>query len=397
MSVELLSPAGNFEKLKYAVRYGADAVYLAGTGYGLRAKAGNFGMDDLGEALSFLHSQGKKGYVTVNAYLRNAEFDGLREYLYNLESVRPDAMIVSDPGVFKVIRDMKLKTPVHISTQSNVTNLAAVDFWAELGAERVILARELSAEEIAYICKNAKAEIEVFVHGAMCISMSGRCLISNYMTGRDANAGMCTHPCRWKYSLVEETRPGEYFPVVEDERGTYFYNSKDLCLIEYIGELVKAGVKSIKIEGRMKSVMYVALVTGAYRQALDWAMADPDSYEAREEWVRMLKSVTHRSYTAGFYKGDTDSSSMNYANANYIQESEFLGSVENGEMLAKNKFLAGEELEFVTPFLEVLPYKVTNLTDEQGAPVEGTRPNYRYSMELPDELPDGSILRRWKV
>lgn len=394
MSVELLSPAGNFEKLKYAVRYGADAVYLAGTGYGLRAKAGNFGMKDLEEALMFLHTQGKKGYVTVNAYLHNHEFEGLKEYLYNLEAVRPDALIVSDPGVFKVIRDMKLKTPVHISTQSNVTNAAAVDFWAELGAERVILARELSAEEIAYICKNTKAEIEVFVHGAMCISMSGRCLISNYMTGRDANAGLCTHPCRWRYHLVEETRPNEFYPIVEDERGTYFYNSKDLCLIEYLGELVKAGVKSFKIEGRMKSVMYVGLVTGAYRRALDWATADPDGYEVKDEWLKMLRSVTHRSYTAGFYKGDTDSSSMNYANANYIQESEFLGAMEDGYIISKNKFYEGEELEFVTPFMETVAYKVTGLADEQGAPAEFTRPNYRYKMELPDELSDGSFLRR---
>lgn len=397
MSVELLSPAGNFEKLRFAVRYGADAVYLAGTGYGLRAKAGNFGTEDMAEALTFLHSQGKKGYVTVNAYLRNEEFDGLQKYLYDIDSVNPDAFIVSDPGVFKVIKDMGLKTPIHISTQSNVTNLSAVNFWAEQGAERVILVRELSSEEIAYICKHAKAEIEVFVHGAMCISMSGRCLISNYMTGRDANAGLCTHPCRWKYSLVEESRPGEYYPVVEDERGTYFYNSKDLCLIEYLGELVKAGVKSIKIEGRMKSIMYVALVTGAYRTALDWAMANPDNYEIKEEWIKILGGITHRRYTSGFYKNETDSSSMNYLNANYLQETDFLGALERGEMIAKNKFSEGEELEFVTPFLDVIPYKVTNLVDESKMPVEYTRPNFRYSMELPDELPDGSILRRWKV
>jgi putative protease len=394
MSFELLSPAGNFEKLRYAAMYGADAVYLAGAGYGLRAKAGNFDIADMEEALTYLHEQGKQGYVTVNAYLKNHEFDGLKKYLGELESIRPDALIVSDPGVFKVIKDMGLKTPVHVSTQSNVTNLEAVNFWAELGAERVILARELSFEETAYICRHAKAEIEIFVHGAMCISMSGRCLMSNYMTGRDANAGLCTHPCRWKYALVEEKRPGEYFPVEEDERGTYFYNSKDLCLIEHLGRLVKAGVKSFKIEGRMKSIMYVALVTGVYRQALDFAAADADSYEMREEWMKLLTSVTHRSYTTGFFEGQAEADTMNYSDSNYIQNCDFLGAVESGELIARNKFVQGEELEFVTPHLEVVPYKVENLLDEAGAPVEAARPNYRYRINMPEELPDGSLLRR---
>ncbi|WP_022851941.1 peptidase U32 family protein [Limisalsivibrio acetivorans] len=390
---ELLSPAGNFEKMDYAIRYGADAVYLAGEGFGLRAKAGNFDNHKLEEALRYLQRQGKRGYVTVNAYLRTEEFDDLRKYLGELEDLAPDALIVSDPGVFAEIRRMGLKTPVHISTQANVTNLSAVNFWADMGAERVILARELDRDELKRIAAGAKAEIEVFVHGAMCISMSGRCLMSNYMTGRDANAGLCTHPCRWKFALMEEQRPGEYFPVEEDERGTYFFNSKDLCLIDYIGDLVSMGIKSLKIEGRMKSVMYAAVTTGVYRQALDKALEDPYNYVADPGWLDMLKSVSHRDYTQGFYNGYADMESMNYGSSNYIQECDFLGSVdEKGLIHARNRFERGEELEIVSPDMSIRNAFIEELMENGDTPMEAARPNYRYT--IGEELKEGSILRR---
>jgi len=396
--MELLSPAGNFEKMKTAVMYGADAVYLAGTGFGLRAKAGNFDNDGLVEAFSYLRERGKKGYVTVNAYLKSGEFDGLKQYLGELNEIGPDALIVSDPGVFKTIKDMGIKIPVHISTQANVTNLQAVELWAQLGAERVILAREVHKDEVAYICKNSSIEIECFVHGAMCISMSGRCLISNYMTGRDANHGECTHPCRWNYSLVEEKRPGVSWDVEEDERGTYFYNSKDLCLIDHIGDMADMGVKSFKIEGRMKSIMYSAVVTGVYRQALDEAAKNPKEYKVKPEWMELLKSVSHRHYTDAFFGGNVGHDSMNYESNAYLHDCDYIGSLKNisgqsAEILCKNKFVLNEELNIITPDMNVIPVSFDKISDEHGD-VEFTKPSVDYYVNIPETVPEGSILRR---
>jgi putative protease len=395
---ELLAPAGSFEKLKAAVRFGADAVYLAGQGFGLRVRASNFDMAQMEEAFRYLRSHGKKGYVTVNAFLKNGELDGVREYLGELKSIRPDAVIISDPGVFRIARATAPEIPVHISTQANVTNLSAVEFWHSLGAERVILAREVSGEETAYICKNTKCEIEVFVHGAMCISMSGRCLISNYMTGRDANAGDCAQSCRWNYALVEENRPGQYFPVQEDERGTYFYNSKDLCLLKYVDELAKMGVKSLKIEGRMKSVMYVSAVTGVYRQAIDASAAG--RFDVKDEWIRQLASVSHREYTVASYDTAAGAESMNYGTSSYVRGCEFLAVVEeetpDGCLIdAKGKFAAGDSVLVLTPDMTETTITAGGITALNGIAEPNTKPGMKYILNGL-KAPAGSLIRRYE-
>jgi putative protease len=400
MQYELLSPAGNYEKMVAAVRYGADAVYLSGTDFGLRAKSKNFSLQTMEKALQYLHSKNKKGYVTVNIYARNYDFDKLKKYIGELTDIKPDALIVSDPGIFKLIKDMGIKIPIHISTQANVTNYMAVNFWAEQGAERVILARELSKDEIEFICKNTKIEIEMFVHGAMCISHSGRCVLSNYFTGRDANKGECTHPCRWKYHLVEETRPGEYLPIIEDERGTYIYNSKDLCLVEKIEELTKIGVHSFKIEGRMKSVMYASIVTGIYRQALDKAINSETTDEDIEYWRKLLGSVSNREYTNAFYDGNADYNSMNYNSSSYVRNTDFLGLVigqdeQFVEVLCRGKFEINDSLHFITPDMNEITYNVVNILDDNKNEVNKSNPNARYFLKIDTPVPEGSLLRRY--
>lgn len=391
---ELLAPAGSFEKLKAAVRFGADAVYLAGQGFGLRVRASNFDLSEMSRAMSYLHERGKKGYVTVNAFLKNGELEGVREYIGELKSIRPDGLIISDPGVFKIARETAPELPVHISTQANVTNLSAVEFWHSLGAERVILAREVTGDELKNICANTKCEIETFVHGAMCISMSGRCLISNYMTGRDANAGDCAQSCRWNYALVEENREGQYFPVEEDERGTYFYNSKDLCLLEHVEDLARMGVKSLKIEGRMKSVMYVSAVTGVYRQAIDEAAKG--NYKVKDEWLRQLKSVSHREYTKGFYNGQADGSSMNYGTSSYVRGCEFLAVVEDDSTVtAKGKFAAGDNVMLLTPDMKETEITVGEISGMNGIAEPNTKPGMKYNISGLN-APAGSLLRRYE-
>ncbi|PLX69223.1 MAG: peptidase U32 [Denitrovibrio sp.] len=394
---ELLAPAGSFEKLVAAERFGADAVYLAGEGFGLRVRASNFDFAQMEEAFQYLHKREKKGYVTVNAFLKTGELEGVREYIGELKSIRPDALIVSDPGVFRIAREVAPEIPVHISTQANVTNLSAVEFWHSLGAERVILAREVAGDELKHICANTKCEIEVFVHGAMCISMSGRCLISNYMTGRDANAGDCAQSCRWNYSLVEETRDGQYFPVEEDERGTYFYNSKDLCLIEHVGELADMGVKSLKIEGRMKSVMYVSAVTGVYRQAIDEAVKG--GYEVKDDWMRHLTSVSHREYTEAFYNGRADETSMKYGTSSYVRGCDFLalveGEHEEGVLIdAKAKFAPEEKVMLLTPDMNETEITVGGLLAMNGIAEINTKPGMKYILKGL-KAPAGSLLRRY--
>lgn len=397
MSVELLSPAGNMEKLIAAVNFGADAVYFSGKDYGLRASADNFTIEEIYEALKFLHSRGKKGYVTVNIYARNYDFEGLGRYLDQLKEISPDALIVSDVGVFKFIRDRRIDIPIHISTQANTTNYMAVKFWEEMGVERVVLARELTREEIRFIAQSVKCDLEVFVHGAMCISHSGRCVLSNYFNKKDSNRGECTHPCRWKYHLVEETRPGEYLPVFEDERGTYIYNSKDLCLIEHIGELVDMGIKSFKIEGRMKSSMYTAVVTGVYRQAIDTALKG--NFVVDERWIKLLNTVSNRTYTKGFYTDEADESSINYKTSSYVRGSDFLGVVtswQNGELYfhCKGKISTGDELEILTPNMEEVFYKFDEIYDIKGVMVDFTKPNFDYFIKIDKEIPQHSIIRR---
>lgn len=394
---ELLAPAGSFEKLVAAVRFGADAVYMAGEGFGLRVRASNFNPEEMSKAFGYLRERGKKGYVTVNAFLKNGELKGVEEYIRSLRDIRPDALIISDPGVFRIARETAPELPVHISTQANVTNLSAVKFWHSLGAERVILAREVTGEELRQICAGTDCETEVFVHGAMCISMSGRCLISNYMTGRDANAGDCAQSCRWNYSLVEQSREGQYFPVEEDERGTYFYNSKDLSLISRIVDLAEMGVRSMKIEGRMKSVMYVSVVTGVYRQAIDAALSG--DFQVSDEWLKLLKSVSHREYTEAFYEGSADDSTMNYGTSSYVRGCDFLAVVESdhpdGVIIdAKAKFAMGEKVYLLTPDMAEAEIAAGEILAPNGIAEPNTKPGMKYILKG-FKAPDGSLIRRY--
>lgn len=399
--MELLSPAGNFEKLKAAVRFGADAVFMGGPAFGLRANAGNFSFDEMEEAFKYLHVRGKKGYVTVNIYPQTNELESIRKYLKKCEQLGADALIISDPGIFSIVKQEGIKTPVSISTQANTTNLAAVNFWASLGASRVIMAREVRKEDLIEIMKNAECEVETFIHGAICISMSGRCLISSYMTGKDANNGECTHPCRWNYALMEEKRDGEFFPVYEDERGTYLYNSKDLCLLDRIGELVKMGSASGKIEGRMKSIMYVSIVTGVYRQAIDAAKKDADNYKPLPEWRHLLESVSNRGYIEGFYGSEYDANAINRQTSGYSRSASFLGvalkdsSNDELEITCRAKFTPNEEITILTPDLKKIKVIPEIVLDEGGNKIDAARPNYIYKIPFKGKAEEGSLIMRF--
>ena len=376
---ELLIPAGSLEVLKVAVLYGADAVYLGGEAFGLRAKAKNFTLEEIREGIDFAHSHGVKVYITANILAHNGDLPGVEAYFSELRELKPDALIISDPGVFAIARRVCPEIDIHISTQANNTNYGTYRFWWELGARRVVSARELSLAEIREIRDRIPEEMEIesFIHGAMCISYSGRCLLSNFLTGRDANQGACTHPCRWKYSLVEETRPGEYFPVMENDRGTFIFNSKDLCMIEHIPEMVEAGIDSFKIEGRMKTALYVATVTRAYRLAIDAFRRDPEEYRANLAWYREeISKCTNREFTTGFYFGKPGPDSQIYENSTYITNSVYLGRVDavDGEgrcrLEQKNKFSVGEELELMKPDGRNIPVTVRGIWDMEGNPQE---------------------------
>ena len=331
---ELLIPASSLEVLRTAVMFGADAVYIGGEAFGLRAKAKNFSSEEMAEGVAFAHAHGVKVYVTANILAHNYDLDGARKYFAELRDMKPeqpDALIISDPGMFMIAKEVWPQVEVHISTQANNTNYETYLFWWKLGAKRVVSARELSLSEIQGIREKIPAEMEIesFVHGAMCISYSGRCLLSNFFTGRDANRGACTHPCRWKYAVVEETRPGEYLPVYENERGTYIFNSKDLCMIEHIPELVEAGIDSLKIEGRMKTALYVATVARTYRKAIDDYFTDPGLYEKNMDWYKAeISKCTYRQFTTGFYFGKPDENTQIYDNNTYVNEYIYLGIVE---------------------------------------------------------------------
>ena len=355
---ELLAPAGNMEKLKMALLYGADAVYLGGKAFGLRAFGGNFTNEELQEAVDFAHKLGKKIYVTVNIFPHNSDIAKLPAYLTFLNEIKVDAILVADLGVFTLAKEYAPDVELHISTQANNTNWAAVNAWAELGASRVVLAREMSLEEIKEIREKCSVELEMFVHGAMCISYSGRCLMSNYLTGRDANRGSCAQPCRWNYALVEEKRPGQYFPVLEDERGTYIFNSKDMCLLPYLPDVIASGVDSLKIEGRMKSVHYAASVVKAYREAIDSYFAAPEQFEVKKEWVEELDKVSHRAYTTGFYYGRPTEKDQIYGTSSYTQTSDFVGLVLDYDektgfatVEQRNNMKVGQEIEIFQPHL----------------------------------------------
>jgi len=393
---ELLAPAGNLEKLKIAIIYGADAVYVGGKKYGLRAGADNFTLDELREGVEFAHSKKRRAYVTVNIFARNEDLSGLAEYLLEIEKCGVDGIIVSDPGVVNIARRSVPSLPMHLSTQANCTNWASARFWEDLGINRIILARELSLGEIKEIRKKVNLQLEVFVHGAMCVSYSGRCLLSSIFTGRSANLGDCAHPCRWKYYLMEEKRPGEYFPVFEDERGFYIMNANDLCMIEHIPELVEAGIDSFKIEGRMKSVHYVATVVKTYRQAIDSFVNNPKGWVCKSEWLEELEKVSHRKYSTGFFFGRPTHRDFTYDEASYIRTYEFVGKVlgfnsQTGMALVqqRNKFSVGETVEIFGPQGKPFKQRIAEIRDKEGKAIPAA-PHPGQLVYMPVEHPVGS-------
>ncbi len=401
---EILAPANSLEVLKTAVEFGADAVYIGGEMYGLRAKAKNFSAEDMKKGIAYAHERGKKVYVTANITAHNRDLEGVRAYFQELKDIGPDALIISDPGVFTIAREVCPEIEVHISTQSNNVNYMTFNFWKNQGATRVVTARELSLKEIGDIRKNIPEdfEIETFVHGAMCISYSGRCLLSNYFTGRDANLGACTHPCRWKYYIMEENRPGEYLPVEENERGTYIFNSKDLCMIEHIPELIEAGIDSFKIEGRMKTALYVAVVSRTYRQAVDDYMKDPELYKKNIPYYQSeIAKCTYRQFTTGFFFGPTTHETQIYDSNTYVKGFVYLGSIcevnEDGTAVfeQKNKFSVGDTIEIMKPSGENVITKVLSMKDEFGNSVESCpHPGQRITIETECELNVFDILRK---
>ena len=401
---ELLIPASSLEVLKTAVVFGADAVYIGGEVFSLRAKSKNFSLEDMREGISFAHAHGARVYVTANILAHNGDLDGVEAYFHELKEIGPDALIISDPGVFQIAKEICPEIEVHISTQANNTNYRTYRFWHSLGAKRVVSARELSMDELRELRANIPEdlEIETFVHGAMCISYSGRCLLSSYFTGRDANQGACTHPCRWKYAIMEETRPGEYLPVYENERGTYIFNSKDLCMIEHIPELVEAGIDSFKIEGRMKTALYVAVVTRTYRQAIDDYMKDEALYRERMDYYKEeIAKCTYRQFTTGFFFGKPDHDTQIYDNNTYIKAYTYLGLI--GEhrgggfysLEQRNKFSVGDKIEVMKPDGRDLEVTVRTMTDENGQPIESCpHPKQKIYVDLGIELSPFDLLRR---
>ena len=398
---ELLAPAGTMEKLQMALAYGADAAYLGGARFGLRAFGGNFANEEIRAAVNLAHGAEKKIYVTVNVFPHNDDLVSLPDYLRFLADVEVDAVLVADLGVFMLAREVAPQLPVHISTQANNVNWRTVRAWQELGAERVVLARELSREEIREIRRHTDVELELFVHGAMCISYSGRCLLSSYFTGRDANRGGCAQSCRWKYALVEESRPGECYPIEEDARGTYIMNSKDLCLLPYLDEVVDSGIDSLKIEGRMKSVHYVASVVKAYRMALD-ACLTGTSYKVREEWLTELEKVSHRSYTTGFFFGKTTEADQIYGSSSYEQTSDFVGLVraydEKTKIAAveqRNNMRLGQEIEIFQPVGAAFRQKLAEMWDTEGQEIAAApHPQQIIRIRMAQPVEVNSILRR---
>lgn len=399
---ELLAPAGTLEKLKFAITYGADAVYLGGPMWGMRAYAGNFTMEDIAAGVEFAHARGAKVYVTVNIIPHNDDLVGLEDYLQALADLNIDAFIISDPGILTVAREVAPQIDRHLSTQANVVNHRAAQFWVDQGVSRLILARELSHVEIAEIKQKVATELEVFVHGAMCISYSGRCLISNYMTGRDANRGACAQPCRYEYQLVESKRPGQYFPVTEDAQGTYIMNSKDLCLIEHLPQLLELGLQGLKIEGRMKSVHYVATVTKIYREAIDAYFADPTGYIYNPKWLDELAKASNRSFTTGFFLDRPGPDAHIYEGELYDRQYEFVGVVQgydadNKQLLIeqRNNFVVGDTLEVLQPQGLGEELHVEAMQTDTGESIEVAR-HPQMMLRIPAETPlqPLSLLRR---
>lgn len=403
--VELLIPAGSLEVLKTAVIFGADAVYIGGEIFSLRAKARNFSFEEMEEGIQFAHKRNVKVYVTANIFAHHKDIEEAEEYFEKLRRMKekPDALIISDPGLFLVAREVWPEIEIHISTQANNTNYKTYLFWHKLGAKRVVCARELSLNEIKKIREHIpeEMEIEAFVHGAMCIAYSGRCLLSNYMTGRDANQGACTHPCRWKYAVVEESRPGEYLPVYENERGTFLFNSGDLCMIEHIPQLLEAGIDSLKIEGRMKTALYVATVARTYRRAIDDYLESEECYRKNMDWYKQeIGKCTYRQFTTGFYFGKPGRESQIYDSSTYQSEAVYLGMIEKTDeqgyayLEQKNKFYVGDVVEIMKPDGRNIPVRVEAMVDEEGIPMESCpHAKQKFSVRL-SEKPDPCDLLR---
>ena len=400
---ELLIPASSLEVLKTAVIFGADAVYIGGEAFGLRAKAKNFSLDEMKEGIAFAHEHDVKVYVTANILAHNYDLEGVKEYFKELKEMKPDGLIIADPAIFEIAGEICPEIERHISTQANNTNYGTFNFWYKQGASRVVTARELSLEEIKEIRANIPEdmEIEKFVHGAMCISYSGRCLLSNFMVGRDANQGACTHPCRWKYSIVEETRPGEVMPVFENERGTYIFNSKDLCMIEHIPELIEAGVDSLKIEGRMKTALYVATVARTYRKAIDDYKKDPELYQKNMPWyLDQISNCTYRQFTTGFFFGKPNEDSQIYDSNTYVKEYTYLGII--GEerdgtyrIEQRNKFSVGETIEVMKPNGDNIEVVVKRILTEDGVEQESApHPKQVLYVDLGIQVEQYDLLRR---
>lgn len=401
---EILAPAGSLEKLKVAIEYGADAVYLGGSKLNLRAFADNFTSDQLKEGIDFAHSLGKKVYITLNVFPHNEDLVGLEDYLKELYNLNADAVLVSDPGIIMTAREVVPELELHLSTQANNVNWKSALFWHKQGVKRVVLAREMSLKEIKEIRANLPetCELEAFVHGSMCISYSGRCLLSNYMTGRDSNRGQCSQPCRYKYALVEEKRPGQYFPIMEDDKGTYIMNSKDLCMIEHIPDLVESGINSLKIEGRMKSAYYVASVVKAYREALDKYFENPSEYKFDPKWMDYLMKPSHRRYSTGFYYGEDNK--QYYESSSYIRDFDIIGLVRDYDkdtkiatIEQKNKVFSGDVVEVLRPKGDNFPIKLCDMKNEKGEEIESTPvAQMIYTIKCDEILSKGNMLIKEK-
>lgn len=402
--VELLAPAGDMEKLKTAIEYGADAVFLGGEEFGLRTAAKNFTNEDLKDAVEYAHERGKKIFVTMNIIAHNSDFDNIDDYIIYLDTINVDGIIVADPGIFMKIKNLAPRIELHISTQANITNLETALFWYSLGAKRIVLARELSIDEIKHIKQiiPKDLEIEVFVHGAMCISYSGRCLLSNYMTGRDANHGDCAQSCRWKYKLVEENRPDKSYPIEENERGTFIFNSKDLCLIEYVDELMEAGIDSFKIEGRVKTQYYVATVIRAYRLAIDAVKNGKYNDEYKKFLLDEIRKASHRDFTTGFIFGKPGADAQNYESSAYLRGYDFIAQIIEYDKETKiatleqrNKFILGDEVEIFGPIEKIYYHKITEIKNEMGESVESApRAKEIITMRIDADLKPGYMIRR---
>jgi len=385
---ELLAPAGNFEKLEIAIHYGADAVYLAGKDFSLRNYSGNFTEEQLVQAVSLAHANHVKVYVACNVYSRNEEAEGISRFLATVGRVKADAVIVSDPGIIRLARQIIPGVPIHLSTQANTTNCNSALFWQSVGVKRVNLARELSLEEVTHICRHTHMETEIFVHGAMCVSYSGRCLLSTFLTHRDSNRGLCSHPCRWRYALVEELRPNEFYPITEDPRGTYIFNSKDLCMIQHLPELIQTGVTSLKIEGRMKGIHYLATVVKTYRDAIDTFVADPENYTTNPQWLEDLSQVYHREFGTGFYLGETGAVAPNYADIHQGQIHRFIGKIltcqdHNHHLVEiRNKIRRTDSVAVLSPGVPIINSDISGLYDPDGNAIDQAQPNTKAILKL---------------